>query len=122
MALLGCPQKSRGTGSEDRDTRYPYGYTYDGCTCKVGSYEANALGLLDMHGNVYEWCSDWYDEDYYGESPRKDPTGPDSGSKRVIRSSGWNEYGWRCRAANRDFNSPSIRHRNLGFRVAAVPQ
>jgi serine/threonine protein kinase/formylglycine-generating enzyme required for sulfatase activity len=48
-------------------------------TCKVGSYKPNAFGLYDMHGNVWEWCADWYDKDYYGNSPRRDPQGPPPG-------------------------------------------
>jgi len=81
---------------------------------KVGTKKPNPWGLHDMHGNVFEWCSDWYDESLPGGT---DPVGPDYGSSRVLRGGGW----WRnprdCRSANRDCAVPSIR-RALGFRVA----
>ena len=90
-------------------------------TCKVGSYEANPFGLYDVHGNVWEWCSDWYAEDYYGKSPPKNPSGPDDGSFRVIRGGSWFDGGRDCRAAYRNGGTPSYRGSDLGFRVAAVP-
>jgi uncharacterized protein (TIGR02996 family) len=104
---------------------YPYGGAAKGPylerTSKVGSYRPNAFGLLDMHGNVWEWCSDWYDEDSSGKSPPQDPLGPSSGSFRVIRGGCWFYEARYCRVASRDRRSPSVRHNYLGFRVAAVP-
>src|SRR5262249_40410528 len=54
-------------------------------TTRVGSYPANAFGLYDMHGNIWQWCADWYDADYYSKLPTKDPPGPASGTLRVCR-------------------------------------
>jgi uncharacterized protein (TIGR02996 family) len=87
-------------------------------TCPVGSYPANAFGLYDMHGNVWEWCSDWFDEDYYPVSPSVDPRGPAEGRRRVLRGSSW-FYGARiCRSAYRYRYEPEARHRDYGLRVA----
>jgi formylglycine-generating enzyme required for sulfatase activity len=92
-----------------------------GRTCAVGSYPANRFGLHDMHGNVWEWCSDWYDKDYYGKSPPRDPRGPSRGSSRVDRGGGWRDYGRDCRSADRRSFGPAYRDYYLGFRVALVP-
>jgi uncharacterized protein (TIGR02996 family) len=103
---------------------YPYGGADKGPylerTCKVGSYRPNAFALFDMHGNVWEWCSDWYVQDYYKISPRRDPSGPSNGSSRVFRGGCWGSNGRFCRAAFRYRDSPSYRDPGLGFRVAAV--
>jgi len=119
------PTASLSSSQANFDGEYPYGGAakgkHLGRTCKVGSYQENALGLLDVHGNVWEWCSDWYGQDYYAKSPRKDPPGPASGSDRVLRGGGWDYGGQNCRAAYRLWYSPSHRVSYLGFRVAAVP-
>ena len=70
-----------------------------------------------MHGNVCEWCSDWYDAEYYGRSPLRDPSGPDSGSSRVLRGGGWLYDGTNCRSACRYDIGPSNRDFDTGFRV-----
>jgi formylglycine-generating enzyme required for sulfatase activity len=83
--------------------------------------EPNALGLHDMHGNVGEFCSDWYDPRYYANSRRRDPTGPERGTHRVHRGGCWGSRGEYCRAADRSCSEPSRRHHAVGIRVAAVP-
>jgi formylglycine-generating enzyme required for sulfatase activity len=92
-------------------------------TCTVGSYRPNGFGLYDMHGNVWEWCGDWWAESYYRKSPWKDPTGPaeDTGGK-VARGGSWNLNGWDCRSACRGLSLPlATRGNYIGFRVALVP-
>jgi formylglycine-generating enzyme required for sulfatase activity len=90
-----------------------------GRTCAVGSYPANRFGLKDMHGNVWEWCHDWYDKDYYSRSPRKDPKGPATGTARVLRGGSWVNLGHDCRSAGRYRYDPGDRDINgVGFRVA----
>jgi formylglycine-generating enzyme required for sulfatase activity len=87
-------------------------------TAPVASFDrANPFGLHDMQGNVVEWCSDWYDAEYYGQSPAADPHGPAAGSFRVIRGGGWRTAPVFCRSADRHFVSPSNRNCDVGFRV-----
>ena len=84
---------------------------------QVKRKKPNAFGLYDMHGNVWEWCSDYLGGDYYKQSPEKDPTGPTSGSKRVMRGGSW-RYGSRyTRSAYRDRLVADFRGANIGFRL-----
>ena len=89
-------------------------------THPAGQKKPNAFGLYDMHGNVYEWCIDWYQGNYMNLAG-KDPTGPKSGSHRVIRGGGWNSDESICRSANREYGMPGLRNSNLGFRVVIIP-
>jgi formylglycine-generating enzyme required for sulfatase activity len=84
-------------------------------TPPVGMKKSNAWGLHDMHGNVWEWCADWYDYNLLGGV---DPSGPASGSSRVFRGGSWGSLASGCRAAGRGLNAPSDAYYYYGFRVA----
>jgi formylglycine-generating enzyme required for sulfatase activity len=89
----------------------------------VGSYPANSWGLHDMHGNVWEWCSDWYAEDAYAacRNGARDPVGPSVGSLRVLRGGSWYFNPVYLRSASRRGVTPSFVYGYLGFRVARAP-
>jgi len=90
-------------------------------THPVGQKEPNAFGLYDMHGNVWQWCQDWYAEDYYGKSLATDPEGPVQGTFRVLRGGSWDYSSMDCRSAFRRWYNPDRRKYYIGFRVVAVP-
>ena len=105
---------------------YPYNdginsvTTYPGMTQAVGTYPANAWGLFDMHGNVWEWCNDWYGT--YPTTTQTNPTGATTGSGRVIRGGSWYDYAQLCRSAFRYYNYPYNYNSFIGFRLVFVPE
>ena len=88
-------------------------------THPVKQKQANELGIYDMSGNVYEWCSDWYGG--YSSSSQSNPIGPDKGSYRVIRGGYWGIRARNCRVSYRNYSAPSYRLNFLGFRLVLLP-
>lgn len=85
----------------------------------VGQKAANAFGVFDCSGNVWEWCQDWYDATAYAAATDTlNPRGPHAGSARVVRGGSWSNNPAHCRASNRSSRFPDARDCNLGFRVA----
>ena len=83
----------------------------------VGQFKANPWGMYDMHGNLLEWCYDWY-EGEYPETVQQDPVGPPTGSDRVARGGSWFHVPAKCRPAARLHANPDTRDSMIGFRVA----
>ncbi len=97
-----------------------FGGNSGGVTHVVGRKRPNAWGLFDMQGNVWEYCEDWHDKDYYAQSPTDDPSGPLGGSCRVYRGGSVDRPAWDCRSAGRNGDEPDPRFYILGFRVSLV--
>ena len=93
---------------------------YPDQTLAVNSYSPNAYGLYNMHGNVWEWCSDWYGA--YSATAQTNPTGPGSGAYRVLRGGSWYTNAQYCRSANRGISNPASNiYYYFGFRLAFAP-
>jgi len=107
------------TSQANYDGNYPYNNnakgTYREKTTAVGSFSPNPWGLYDMHGNVWEWCWDWYGD--YPNNAQPDYRGASSGSYRVIRGGGWDSDAQLLRSASRSYGTPSSRDGDVGFRL-----
>ncbi|MCF6147024.1 MAG: formylglycine-generating enzyme family protein [Candidatus Kuenenia sp.] len=90
-------------------------------THPVGQKKPNGLGIYDMSGNVWEWCSDYYNYDYYEKSPRDNPQGPGRGPARVLRGCSWADSTRVLHVSKRRYYPPTYKYNNLGFRLAMSP-
>jgi formylglycine-generating enzyme required for sulfatase activity/3',5'-cyclic AMP phosphodiesterase CpdA/energy-coupling factor transporter ATP-binding protein EcfA2 len=117
---------ARGTGGRV----YPWGDEFDEKKCNSGELglgRTSPVGIfpegksqcecLDMAGNVWEWCFDWFSGSYYEKSPDRNPTGPSKGASRVLRGGSWGDDPDRCRSAYRDYGHPAFRLRRIGLRL-----
>jgi formylglycine-generating enzyme required for sulfatase activity len=118
---------ANGTNDETLLGNIAWFYTWDcsgGAVCQtrpIGRKQANALGLHDMSGNVWEWVNDWHSDTYYQASPSTNPPGPASGSGRVLRGGSWGNPTYNCRSSWRGGNPPNGTLNDVGFRVARNP-
>ena len=115
----GLEQSRYPWGNAPPETRAGYAARWLRGPEPVGTAEPNAYGLFDLCENVHEWCSDWYFQDYYAESPPENPQGPATGLRRASRGGAWRHHIKIARCAARSSLPPDFRYADYGFRVAA---
>jgi formylglycine-generating enzyme required for sulfatase activity len=119
--LIANPEEINFNGNE----RYKKPYSISGInrqkTIPVATFEPNALGIYDMAGNVLEWCSDWFDKEFYLYSPSRNPKGPESGTYyHILKGGAWNGGPTFLRCSFRGLSTPSGRYDSVGFRIIKV--
>jgi formylglycine-generating enzyme len=106
-------------GDESPQSRTRYHERWLGGPEPVAQCPPNAFGLFDICENVHEWCSDWYQADYYANSPENNPQGPDNGERRASRGGSWRHHVKIARCAARSSLPPQFKYADYGFRIAA---
>jgi sulfatase modifying factor 1 len=117
-ACRGLAEGAKYPWGEKKPTKTEARYNAVDGPSPVGQCKANYFGLYDMVGNVWEWCSDWYEKDYYEKAPAANPPGPDNGMYRVIRGGSWSDLEKYLTCAYRSWVRPAERSPNIGFRCA----
>lgn len=114
----GAEQKSHPWGDEPPDSLPNYAARWKTGPEPVGHAEKNAYGICDIGANVHEWCSDWFDANYYAASPERNPRGPANGARRASRGGSWRHYTKVSRCAARSSIPPEFQYADYGFRLA----
>jgi len=117
-ARSGLEQKQFPWGDEPPESLPNYATRWKTGPEPVGSAERNAFGLCDIGANVHEWCSDWFDANYYASAPARNPPGPSAGTRRSSRGGSWRHYTKVSRCAARSSIPPQFQYADYGFRVA----
>jgi formylglycine-generating enzyme required for sulfatase activity len=117
-ARAGVDGKRFPWGDEPPESRPEYEKRWKNGPEPTGRYEANGFGLYDICDNVHEWCSDWYQPDYYSVSPEQNPRGPETGSRRASRGGSWRHHIKVARCSARSSIPPEFQYADYGFRLA----
>jgi formylglycine-generating enzyme required for sulfatase activity len=114
----GLEQKNFPWGDEPPQSLPDYAVRWKNGPEVVARYAANGFGLYDICDNVHEWCSDWYDSNYYANSPERNPRGPDEGKRKASRGGSWRHFVKVARCSARSSIPPEFQYADYGFRVA----